>query len=380
MISMSSSFLSSIVPATWRRCGLALLMLVAGTVQAQAQPATSVGLAQIEASEPDGPPITLFYASSSPSRAVQRGAYTLDVAEQGVPVRGNGRLVVVSHGTGGNAVVHSDLAGRLVEAGFVVAVPLHHADNYLDHSDNIGALARRPVELSRTIDALGRDPRFAPLLSLDKVGIYGMSAGGHTALVMAGARWAKTGFRDHCDANLADDFQYCVGVITRLTGSGFDGVRLWFARSAIRWMFSDPTVHVHADPRVAAVVAAVPAAAHFDIASLAVPRVPLGLVTARQDRWLVPRFHSDRVLQACKTCERIADIADAGHGALLSPLPPGLSGILGDMLNDPPGFDRRQLPAVDRKTAAFFTRQLVDTSAGPRPNLPAVADARRHMP
>jgi predicted dienelactone hydrolase len=378
MISMSSSFL-----AAWRRGALGLL-LVAGLAQVQAQSeapsGTSVGLAQIDASGPDGPPITVFYPSSSPSRAVQRGLYTLDVAEQGVPVRGNGRLVVVSHGTGGSVVVHSDLARRLVQAGFVVAVPLHRADNYQDHSDNIGALVRRPVELSHTIDALGRDPRFARLLSLDKVGVYGMSAGGHTALVMAGARWAKTGFRDHCDANLVDDFQYCVGVITRLTGGWFDGVRQWFARSAIRWMFGDPTVNAHDDPRVAAVVAVVPAAAHFDMASLAAPRMPLGLVTARQDRWLVPRFHSDRVLQACKPCELIADIADGGHGALLSPLPPGLSGILGDMLNDPPGFDRRQLSAVDGKTAAFFTRHLVAGSADPSAALPEVADARRHVP
>jgi predicted dienelactone hydrolase len=374
MISMSSDF-----RAACRRCALALLFGV-GPALAQIQPAASVGLAQIEASGTDGPPITVFYPSSSPSRAVQRGPYTLDVAEQGVPQHGNGRLVVVSHGTGGSVVVHSDLARRLVGAGFIVAVPLHRADNYLDHSDNIGALARRPVELSRTIDALGRDSRFAPLLSLDKVGVYGMSAGGHTALAMAGARWANTGFRDHCDTNLADDFQYCVGVITRLTGSWFDGVRMWFARGAIRWMFDDPTMQGHDDPRVAAVVAAVPAAAHFDIASLASPRVPLGLVTARHDRWLVPRFHSDRVLQACKSCELIAEIADGGHGAPLSPLPLGLTGILGDMLNDPPGFDRSQMPAVDRKTAAFFTRHLVNAAVGPGPNLPAVADARRHVP
>ncbi len=73
----------------------------------------------------------------------------------------------------------------------------------------------------------------------------------------------------------------------------------------------------------------------------------------------VPRFHSDRVQQACKPCEVIADLADGGHGALLSPLPPGLTGILGDMLNDPPGFKRSQMAKVDRKTAAFFSRHLI---------------------
>jgi hypothetical protein len=29
------------------------------------------------------------------------------------------------------------------------------------------------------------------------------------------------------------------------------------------------------------------------------------------------------------------------------------------LINDPPGFDRRQLPEVDRKIAAFFRRHLL---------------------
>src|SRR4030095_12263650 len=110
--------------------------------------------------------------------------------------------------------------------------------------------------------------------------------------------------------------------------------------------------------RVAAIVAAVPYAADFEMASLAAPRVPIGLVTARKDAWLVPRFHGDAVLAACRTCERLADLADGGHGAPLSPLPPGLSGLLGDLLNDPPGLYRARMVCVDRKTAPFFRRHL----------------------
>ncbi len=40
----------------------------------------------------------------------------------------------------------------------------------------------RPRDVSRTIDSVAADPRFAAFLALDKVGMYGMSAGGHTAL------------------------------------------------------------------------------------------------------------------------------------------------------------------------------------------------------
>lgn len=113
------------------------------------------------------------------------------------------------------------------------------------------------------------------------------------------------------------------------------------------------------DPRVVAVVAGVPLAADFDLASLARPRAPLALVTARQDRWLIPAFHGDAVLAVCQTCERLADLADAGHSALLSPLPPGFTGLEAAMLNDPPGFDRSQMAAVDQRIAGFFSRHLL---------------------
>ncbi len=327
------------------------LALSGGTARA------AMSMTEIAAAGADGP-MTVYYPSDSPSRPGP-GPFALDVAADGQPVRGNGRLVVVSHGTGASPWVYADQARALVDAGFIVALPLHRADNHLDHSDAQGALARRPLEVSRAIDRMGEDARFAPLLSLERVGVYGMSAGGHTALTLAGGRWSYASFRRHCDTNLAADFQFCVGVITRLTGGMLDGFKQWVARTIIGWRFADETVRGHEDARIAAIVAAVPAAAIFDMASLAAPRVPLALVTARQDRWLLPRFHSDRVLQACGGCEQLAELEHGGHGAYLSPLPPGLGGVLAEMLADPPGFDRAVMPAVHAKVADFFRRRLL---------------------
>ena len=335
-----------------------LALLLSGLAQA------SVGLGEIAATPEDGP-VTLYYPSTDAEQKIHRGPFTLQVAPRGEPVRGNGRLVVLSHGSGGAPWVHADLARTLVEAGFVVAMPEHRADNYKNGSDpGPDSWTMRPAEVSRAIDAVGRDPRLAPLLQLDKVGVYGMSAGGHTALSLAGGRWSPAGFKRHCEAHLEEDFQFCVGLFTRLTGGPLDGIRKWAALTVIRWRFGDDTPRVHADARVAAVVAGVPAAADFDMASLSAPPVPLGLVTAQQDRWLIPRFHSDRVRAACTTCELIADLPAAGHGALLSPPPPGLAGLVGDMLNDPPGFDRAgTMPQVDRKIAAFFAKHLLQEGA-----------------
>ncbi len=319
----------------------------------------SMGLDTIAATDTDGP-VTLYYPSSSPAAPTQRGPFTLMVAEQGVPVRGNGRLLVISHGSGGAPWVHADLAHSLTDAGFVVAMPRHYADNYKDGSNpGPDSWALRPAEVSRAIDAVGRDARFAPLLALDKVGVYGFSAGGHTALSLAGGRWSKAGFKRHCEANLEADFQSCVGLITRLNGNILDGIKKWAALAIIRHRFDDDTVHADSDARVAAVVAAGPSSADFDMDSFATPPVPLGLVTLQNDHWLIPRFHSDRVLAACKPCEHIVDVPLAGHGAMLSPLPPGFTGLEADLLNDPPGFDRNQMHGVDEKITGFFVRHLL---------------------
>jgi predicted dienelactone hydrolase len=339
--------------SVWRRAWLATaLACTAGLAQA------AMGLGAIAATATDGP-VTLYYPTQAAATAVKRGPFTLMVALDAEPVRGNGRLVVISHGSGGAPWVHANLARTLVEAGFVVALPEHRADNYKDDSNpGPDSWAIRPQEVSRAIDTVARDARFAPLLDLDKVGVYGFSAGGHTALSMAGGRWSAAGFKEHCEAHLVEDFQSCVGLITRLNGGLFDGIKKWVALAVIGHRFADKTVLSHTDARVAAVVAAGPSSADFDMDSFAAPRAPLGLVTLQNDRWLVPRFHSDRVLQACKPCEHIADVPLAGHGAMLSPLPPGLTGLVGDMLNDPPGFDRGQMHAVDEKITAFFVRHL----------------------
>jgi predicted dienelactone hydrolase len=343
--------------ACWRTVTLAVAAVA--TIAALATPAlAATGLATLPAAGLDHP-VTVFYPTTAPTQALKRGQTLIEAAPDAPPAAGNGRLVVISHGSGGSPWVHANLARTLVEAGFVVAMPRHRGDSYGDDgTPGPESWKLRPGEVSRAIDAVGRDPRFAPLLALDRVGVYGMSAGGHTALSMAGGRWSPGNFVRHCEAHIAEDFYTCVGLATRQTGGVFDGLKRTIALGVIRERFSDDTPQEHVDARVAAVVAGVPAAADFDMASLAAPRVALGLVVAGRDAWLVPRFHAERVLAACASCERVADLPTAGHGALLSPLPQGLTGLVGELLNDPPGFDRSVLPEVDRRITAFFVTHL----------------------
>lgn len=320
----------------------------------------SMGLTELPGLKGDGP-VTVFYPSDSPPATVQRGPFSFSLAEGGHAVPGNGRLVVITHGSGGAPWVHADLARTLVNAGFVVALPQHRGDHSKDMSaPGPQSWTRRPAEVSRAIDAVGQSAPFASLLALDQVGVFGGSAGGHTVLSLAGGRWSPANFTKHCEAHIAEDFSSCVGYLTRLRGNVLDGLKTSVALMVIRQRFDDATWQSHHDPRIRAAVASVPFAADFDLASLARPRIPLGLILADQDINQVPRFHVGAVRAACQTCEVIAEFPTGGHGVMLSPFPPFKPGsIEAELMGDPPGFDRSQLPEVDRRIEAFFRKHLL---------------------
>jgi predicted dienelactone hydrolase len=338
------------------RFNLLSLMAVALTALAASAHA-GLGMVELPANAVSGP-VTVFYPTQATPGTVHRGAFQFDVAIDAAAAANNSRLVVISHGSPASPWVHLDLVHSLVDAGFTVALPEHHADNYKDDSDpGPPAWRRRPLEVSRAIDRLAQEPAFASSLDFGRVGMFGMSAGGHTALTLAGGRWSPSRLREHCRLNIADDFHACAGPSVALTGGLLDGVKKMVVGAINDRKFDDSTWYEHVDGRIIAVAAGVPFAADFDPDSLRQPKVALALISARKDRWLVPQFHSDAIAAACRSCEQLLAVESGGHGALLGPLPPG--GALSVLVQDPPGFDREtQVPRINRAITGFFQRTL----------------------
>jgi predicted dienelactone hydrolase len=241
-------------------------------------------------------------------------------------------------------------------------MPQHAGDNYLDPSEpGPASWKRRPLEVSRAIDRLQADSKLSPLLRLDSVGVFGGSAGGHTALSLAGGEWSPGRFRDHCLNHIADDFSSCVGFTTLLRGNWLDSLKLSVAKLIIRWRFDDDTPHRYTDKRIRAAVAMVPFAADFHPESLKNPVVPLGLVIAERDVNQIPSFHVKVIQSACEPrCQVLARLVEGGHGAMLSPLPPFEPGSISDrLLSDPPSFARaKAIAEVHESVANFFLQKL----------------------
>jgi hypothetical protein len=188
-------------------------------------------------------------------------------------------------------------------------------------------------------------------------------------LTLAGGRWSSARLRDHCESHFNEDVTACTGAAIELRGGLFDGIKKAVALAVIRHKLQDPQMQGHTDSRIKAIIAGVPYASDFDPGTLVAPVTALGLVQARQDVWLLPKFNSGAVLRACKSCELVADLPTGGHGALLSPLPPDMPGWLAPLIQDPPGFDRaKEMPPLFSRTTDFFQKHLLGTVSPARTN------------
>ena len=328
-----------------------------------AGPCRAMGVAILQAPGAPSGPVTVWYPSKAPETTRAIGDFALTAAWDGDPDRGNGALIVLSHGSGGSALPYHDIARVLVESGFVVAAPEHDGDNWHDQTKTGPASwKQRPVEISSAIDRVQADPRFASLLGQGRVGVYGMSAGGLSALEFSGATWSLNRLVKHCADHFEEDLGFCTfpeaasssgklddKTMQRLRNQYFEGARSGMV---------DATEYGAHDPRVKAVVAAVPVAAVIDPASLSRARVPTALIPAERDQLLSPKWHVLAVENACRSCITLGALRGGGHLSILSPLPESVIRGLGPWAKDPPGFDRTSVIALYKRIAQFFREHV----------------------
>ena len=312
------------------RCLLATGLWLASACQAQT--GVQVGLRQMQSGDL---PITLVYPTNVPPRELVQGAFTLQVSPDApmLPAsQGRRSLIVLSHGSAGSAWPDHALAATLARAGFVVAQPQHRGDNWQDFSRaGPESWKTRPQDVTETINAVARDSVLGPLVRTDRVGVHGMSAGGVTALALAGAQWRMVDVIRHCAQFLEEDIGFCLNglaqhpVLQQMRRAQFamsQKLPEKFLPGAMRTAHGgsdqpDP----RPDPRVAAASLLVPVGAIFTPESLSRIRIPVGLTLVEGDKVLLPRFHSQHVLRHCTHCSVLSEHPAAGHFDWLSPWP-----------------------------------------------------------
>ena len=338
---------------------LLLLLLLGLTSPALAAPTGSIGYRTIAVQDPltgESFPVALWYPTSAapvplfvtgslslcrlPAIPCRWISFEMPVAHNAPVAAGAFGVIVVSHGAGGMALLHRDLALTLASHGYVVAAPTHPRGKGNDIS-GVGVWVGRPKQVSRVIDTILADGALGPHIERERIGVVGHSNGGYTALAVAGAQPTPGADAAHCREH-PDDVNFC----------GFGGAA---TRDADREVTHVPELR---DPRVRAIVLMAPNAARFTDDALAKVTVPVLVYAAEKDDLTRVPYHADRLAKAVPGAECVV-VKGAGHFSFVAGFPAALKILAGDAARDPRGFDRDTLHDVmNPEIVGFLDRTL----------------------
>lgn len=346
----------------WKRAvGLVpLVMLLGVAFPADAAPFSNVAYRRIEVQDvatDEFFPAALWYPTlAAPASLFLTGSlsacrlpvmlcrsisFEMQVASNAPPADGKFGLIVISHGAGGFALNHRDLAMVLASHGYVVAAPTHPRGKDNDIS-GIGVWVGRPRQVSLVIDAVLEDPALGPHVQRERIGAVGHSNGGYTALALAGAKPNPQAIIAHCRQH-RDDIRFC----------SYGGAA---TREATRKVSDIPDVR---DPRIRAIVLMAPNVVPFTDDALARVAVPVRVYGAERDDLTVARYHTERLATALPPETEHLLIKGAGHFSFIASFPWALRIVVGEAARDPKGSDRDAMHAVmNPEIVGFFDRKL----------------------
>jgi predicted dienelactone hydrolase len=318
-------------------CRRWLIGLLAAVITSAPAAAAGLKLVTVPA-DASGPAITVavWYPSLDKPSPVTFGPFTVLAALEG-KIDGRGLpLVVLSHGRGGSFVVHHDTAEHLADAGFVVAALNHPGDTALDKSlfDNLSIFIRRPVDVKRVINDLTGASPFAATIDPNRIGIYGFSRGGYTALAAIGGN---------------PDFALGLPLCEGRTDKACDQIRA-------HEYPKEPLTH---DRRIKAAVIADPFAAFFSAEGLAGITIPVQLWASETGGDGVEPKTVAAVDTALKSPHTFTMVAHTQHFSFVTVCPPDIAEHQPIICKDPPGLDRAQFhEQLNDALAKFFRVNL----------------------
>jgi len=297
----------------------------------------------------------VFYPTEAPETPWRAGPFTVN-ASRDAPLVGNQSfpVVLLSHGRRGSPLSHRELATALAREGFVVVVPTHVGDasGFPGAKSQAQILIDRPRQADEALNAVLSNPRFAPHVDANRIGMIGYSAGGYTALILAGAQ---------------PNFPYAEAFCSTHDDPGSCGHRRTIASEAVSSSLASPAPTMSYDlaawrpsvePRLKALVLMDPLAIMFDSAGLSAIRIPV----------LLYRPQSDTLLSAPRNALAVASglpvtpqqqIVPGSHFVFVDPCPPQIADEAAAICQDEVGVDRPAIHRqIEKKVADFLHAHL----------------------
>lgn len=297
----------------------------------------------------------VWYPSQDATAMVSMGPISQEVAVAGAITGTSLPLVVISHGTGGSFLGHHDTAIALAQAGFVVAAVSHPGDNYADQREAI-AIMNRPRHIIQLIDHMLTAWPSHARIDASRVGIFGFSAGGFTALVNIGGKPDLAAVAPHC----VEHPKEFVCVLRAKHASPRPSVPP-LPESSLK------------DGRIRAAVVVAPALGFaFGRSELADVSVPIQLWRAEDDTVQPHPRYAEAVRNALPGAPEYHVVARAGHFDFLAPCNAQFAAIAPTICVSAKGFDRSSFHATfNAAVVIFFSNTLRARDQTPNSRLPS---------
>lgn len=307
----------------------------------------SVGFQQVTVPDNQGKPldVAIWYPSRSSAESRPLGMFTQVVAVNGEVAGTLLPVILISHGNSGSFASHYDTALALAEAGFVVGALTHTGDNYMDQSyaGNRINLIDRPRQVKCLADYMISAWSGRSHLDPKRIGIFGFSLGGFTALVEVGGTPDLSRMAQLCSTR--PEAPECSFIAQR------HGDQLEPASGQPAW--------VH-DARIKAAIVAAPAVSYlFGSGGLRRVKIPILLWRAEKDRQAPDLWNSAVVRSELPTPPQERVVPGADHFVFLAPCNATLAKTVPVICEDPPGVDRLAFHKEFNRTVIAFFRETL---------------------
>ena len=302
-----------------------LLAVVTGHAEA-----AEVGFSEVRIADGAERPLVagVWYPTLAPTQDRPLGAYVQRVAPD-APVAGEHLpLVVMSHGNRSTYQNHYDTAIALAKAGYVVAAVSHTGDTHDDQSRAVFVMDR-PLHIHRMLDYMLTEWPGRAQIDANRVGMFGFSIGGFTALVAVGGvpdlSLAEAHARAHPD--------YYDAQVAERSGASAEALAMLRSKLPV-------STWVH-DPRIKAAVVAAPALGYsFGREGLKDITVPIQLWRAAEDHILPNPDYAEAVRIALPSPPEFHLVDNADHFDFIAPCSDLLRQVAPAICVSRPGFDR----------------------------------------
>lgn len=308
--------------------------------------------------------ITLWYPAASGTKETDWAAGPFEFGRNAIDATWEGTarqpLILLSHGTGGSAAQLSWLAEALVQKGFIALAVNHHGNTAAEpqqYPQGFVSPWERAEDLRLALRFALTDPEWGKRIDPQRIGAAGFSLGGHTALLLSGARHSRALHAAFCveqpsspSCSLPPEAHFDHAELATLEAHDVD-YRASLERAGDD--YREPTLRAS----FLMAPALVPA---LDPASLKTLDLPVAIVVGSNDVQAPTTENLDQ-LPSLPNIEKLPVIPGASHYIFLAPCSQQGRRLAGALCDDGMGAARRDVHVMTARQATdFFLRHLGD--------------------